>query len=549
MIRSSVRTLPATGATCSRAIGTCMPLVRSSVSQRGDPRVDPADAGRRPQRPAVPPVQGGAGVGAGAVSRKSQSSPAWAARRGRTADDAAPASCSGGANRDDRRGKTGLLHPATMGCQGLGGRRTDGPARVGGLRQDLRLDARESARALGRQDRYRRLSRQQRLLRPRPASFPRRTPTKTIATTAAKGGSGVRPDHRRDRSLEHSAVKLVRARAQPMPGMRWIPGGTFAMGSEDFYPEERPVHRVTVDGFWMDEHPVTGAEFRRFVARRGYVTVAERPLDPAQYPDAHPELLVPGSLVFRKTAGPGRPRRLPQLVGVRAGRVLEATRAGTGTTIDGRDQHPVVHVAYEDAEAYAALGRQGAADRGRVGVRRARRARGRRLRLGRRALPGRQGDGQHLAGRVPLAEPRSSTATRGRRRSAASRRTATACTTWPATSGSGRRDWFSRAPARGRQAVLRPAQPARRDRAERREPGEHDPAPGDQGRLAPLRAELLPALPARGAPRRRRSTPRPATSASAASCAIRLGFRPQCALGGLAGSRRCFENHLIRRRV
>ena len=86
--------------------------------------------------------------------------------------------------------------------------------------------------------------------------------------------------------------------------MRRIEGGTFAMGSENFYPEERPVHRVTVDGFWIDEHPVTAADFRAFVRATGYVTVAERPLDPPDYPDADPQLLVPGSLVFRRTAGP-----------------------------------------------------------------------------------------------------------------------------------------------------------------------------------------------------------------------------------------------------
>ena len=70
--------------------------------------------------------------------------------------------------------------------------------------------------------------------------------------------------------------------------MAWIPGGEFLMGSETFYPEERPVHRVAVDGFWMDERPVTAAEFRRFVRETGYVTLAERPLDPADYPDADP---------------------------------------------------------------------------------------------------------------------------------------------------------------------------------------------------------------------------------------------------------------------
>ena len=74
----------------------------------------------------------------------------------------------------------------------------------------------------------------------------------------------------------------------PAKEMAWIPAGRFSMGSEDFYPEERPVHQVSLGGFWMDEHPVTAAEFRRFVRETGYVTVAERPLDPDQYPDADP---------------------------------------------------------------------------------------------------------------------------------------------------------------------------------------------------------------------------------------------------------------------
>src|SRR5688572_30603687 len=82
--------------------------------------------------------------------------------------------------------------------------------------------------------------------------------------------------------------------------MVWIPGGIFQMGSDDFYPEERRVHRVAVDGFWMDEHPVTNAEFRRFVEATGYVTVAERSPDPKDYPGVDPAFLVPGSLVFRR---------------------------------------------------------------------------------------------------------------------------------------------------------------------------------------------------------------------------------------------------------
>ena len=86
--------------------------------------------------------------------------------------------------------------------------------------------------------------------------------------------------------------------------MVWVPGGEFSMGSNDFYPEEAPVHTVGVDPFWIDEHPVTVAEFRRFVKDTGHVTVAERTPDAAQYPDADPALLVPGSLVFHPTAGP-----------------------------------------------------------------------------------------------------------------------------------------------------------------------------------------------------------------------------------------------------
>ena len=94
------------------------------------------------------------------------------------------------------------------------------------------------------------------------------------------------------------------AAPSPAPSMAWVPGGTFAMGAEAFYPEEQPVRRVAVDGVWMDEHPVTVGEFRRFVKATDYVTVAERPIDPAQHPGADPALLVPGSLVFRRTRGP-----------------------------------------------------------------------------------------------------------------------------------------------------------------------------------------------------------------------------------------------------
>ena len=77
-------------------------------------------------------------------------------------------------------------------------------------------------------------------------------------------------------------------------GMVFVAGGAFAMGDERFYPEERPVRHVEVDGFWMDEHPVTAAEFRRFARETKYVTIAERSPAASEYPDADPELLVPG---------------------------------------------------------------------------------------------------------------------------------------------------------------------------------------------------------------------------------------------------------------
>ena len=134
--------------------------------------------------------------------------------------------------------------------------------------------------------------------------------------------------------------------------MVWLPGGSFLMGSNDFYREERPVRRARVEGFWIDIHPVTNAAFRRFVEATGYVTLCERPPDPALYPDADPALLVPGSLVFRQPEGP---------VSLRDNRAWWEYvpgadwrhPAGPGSTIDGRDDHPVVHVAYEDAVAYA----------------------------------------------------------------------------------------------------------------------------------------------------------------------------------------------------
>jgi sulfatase modifying factor 1 len=142
--------------------------------------------------------------------------------------------------------------------------------------------------------------------------------------------------------------------AQPqLRNMTWIPGGTFRMGSADFYPEERPVHQVAVDGFWMDTRPVTVEEFRRFAKATGYVTVAQRPLEPADYPDADPSLLVPGSLVFHRTDGPVDLRDYRNWWAYVPGADWRHPD-GPDSDSRGRERHPVTHVAYEDAEAYAA---------------------------------------------------------------------------------------------------------------------------------------------------------------------------------------------------
>ena len=135
--------------------------------------------------------------------------------------------------------------------------------------------------------------------------------------------------------------------------MAWIPGGTFLMGSDRHYPEERPCHSVKVAGFWMDQTAVTNRDFARFVAATGYKTVAERPLDPALYPGAPADMLAPGALVFRMTDGPVDTRDIRNWWHWTKGAHWRAPE-GPGSDIKGREDHPVVHVAFEDASAYAA---------------------------------------------------------------------------------------------------------------------------------------------------------------------------------------------------
>jgi formylglycine-generating enzyme len=147
-------------------------------------------------------------------------------------------------------------------------------------------------------------------------------------------------------------VKRDPAGEVSLAGTMWIPGGAFRMGSDGFYPEEGPVHDVAVDGFWMDRDPVTNVQFKRFVEATGHVTLAERAPNVADFPGAPPENLVPGSMVFRKTEGPVNLRNYTNWWAWVPGACWRHPH-GPGSSLQGLGRHPVVHVAYEDAEAYA----------------------------------------------------------------------------------------------------------------------------------------------------------------------------------------------------
>ena len=176
------------------------------------------------------------------------------------------------------------------------------------------------------------------------------------AARAAHHARPVEPTNAVDTDASASAPALINSDAAPSPapeGMVWIPGGEFSMGCEDAEMRDaRPFHRVAVDGFWVDKTEVTNEEFARFVKATGYVTVAERKPDAKDFPGAPPENLVPGAVVFTptKTAVPlddhfawwryaaGANWRHPQ---------------GPESGLEGKQKHPVVNIAYEDAEAYA----------------------------------------------------------------------------------------------------------------------------------------------------------------------------------------------------
>jgi sulfatase modifying factor 1 len=144
--------------------------------------------------------------------------------------------------------------------------------------------------------------------------------------------------------------------------MVWVPGGEFSMGSDDptplvcggpdSMPDARPIHRVRLDGFWMDSTEVTNAQYREFVEATGYITVAERAPTHEEFPDAPPENLIAGSIVFTPTAEPVPLDNHFQWWRYEHGANWRHPE-GPGSDLTGREDHPVVHVAYEDAAAYA----------------------------------------------------------------------------------------------------------------------------------------------------------------------------------------------------
>jgi formylglycine-generating enzyme len=144
----------------------------------------------------------------------------------------------------------------------------------------------------------------------------------------------------------------VKAKARPAGEMVFVPGGEFAMGSDHHYAEEKPSHRVKVDGFWIDTTPVTNAEFRRFVKETGHVTFAEIPPNPKDYPGALPHMLRAGSLVFVKSKGPVDLKNWSNWWTFGFGADWRHPY-GPGSTNKGLDDHPVVHISFRDAEAYA----------------------------------------------------------------------------------------------------------------------------------------------------------------------------------------------------
>ena len=284
--------------------------------------------------------------------------------------------------------------------------------------------------------------------------------------------------------------------------MVFIPGGTFRMGSNDHYPEEAPVHRVAVDGFWIDPTPVTNRQFKAFVKATGYRTTAEVPPDPKDYPGALPHMIYAGSLVFTPPAHAVDLRNWGEWWQFMKDADWRHPY-GPKSNINTADNHPVVHVSFADAAAYAAwVGKElpteaeweFAARGGLDGAEYA---------WGSEFTPG----GKQMANTWQGEFPRENLSLDGYERTSPVREFPPngyglydmIGNVWEWTT-----DWYSRAHAADRpKACCVPENPRGGPETEQLRPraaADQNSAQGTQGRLASVRAELLPALPPGGAP-------------------------------------------------
>jgi sulfatase modifying factor 1 len=284
--------------------------------------------------------------------------------------------------------------------------------------------------------------------------------------------------------------------------MVWITGGTFRMGSDHHYPEEAPAHRVSVDSFWLDLTPITNRQFKQFVKATGHKTFAEIPPDPKDYPGALPHMLYAGSLVFTHPPSTFDQRDWSQWWTFMKGADWRHPY-GPKSNINTSDDHPVVHVSYADALAYAKWAGKDLpteaewefAARGGLD--------GAEFAWGDEFTPG----GVHMANTWQGDFPLHNLHLDGYDRTSPVKAFA--------PNGYGLHDMIGNVlgmdvgllvhETRSRRAegVLHSRKPARRTRRSQLRSlpaGYQDTPQGAQGRVAPLRAELLPPLPPRGAP-------------------------------------------------
>ena len=297
----------------------------------------------------------------------------------------------------------------------------------------------------------------------------------------------------------------------PAPeGMVWIPGGEFSMGATDplgvdanvvgmqATTDSRPIHRVYVDGFWMDKTEVTNEKFAAFVKATNYVTVAERKPRAEDFPGAPPENLIAGSVVFSPPD-----HAVPLNDHFQWWAYIDGANwrhpEGPQSDLKGREQYPVLHVAYEDAEAYREVGRKADSHRGGMGIRRTRRPRWPGLSLGQRVHARRKVDGEHPSGPFPARGHAGGFVSRCRAGRAVPTEWLRPSMMWPAMSGSGRATGIAltiiRELEKAGGVARNPQGPARFVRPERAGRAEARPS----RRLIPVHRTVLLALHGRHA--------------------------------------------------